>query len=346
MLDERDDADSHRRGPRRRHGRVRRAVRAPRRRRPPAGPLAWPATATPTTWSSEAFAKVLPVLLRGDGPDMAFRPYLLTAVRRLARRPAPLADPHPADRRRVGPRRGLPFRTLQRHRGGRASRPTRPRARSPRCPSAGSWCCGTPRSRASGRPRSRRCSASPPTRSRSSPTGPARGCARRSSRCTCTTPASRAPPARRPAPTSAPTSAPASPAATPPASRRTSSAAARAPRSTSSWSRSTPTCAACSRRSLLGGAAAAYLSDVPVAVAPTALASIGGFLKTGPGKVAGRHRGGRAHRHRARARRHALSAMRAAATARTATCAAEAAGAAPAAREPALRQAAASRASR
>ena len=36
---------------------------------------------------------------------------------------------------------------------------------------------------------------------------------------------------------------------------------------------------------LLGGAAAAYLSEVPVSVAPTALASFGGFLKTGPGKV-------------------------------------------------------------
>ena len=32
---------------------------------------------------SEAFAKVLPVLVRGDGPEVAFRPYLLTAVRRL-----------------------------------------------------------------------------------------------------------------------------------------------------------------------------------------------------------------------------------------------------------------------
>ena len=36
---------------------------------------------------------------------------------------------------------------------------------------------------------------------------------------------------------------------------------------------------------LLGGAAAAYLSDVPVSAAPTALASLGGFLRTGPGKV-------------------------------------------------------------
>ena len=32
---------------------------------------------------AEAFAKVLPVLARGAGPDVAFRPYLLTAVRRL-----------------------------------------------------------------------------------------------------------------------------------------------------------------------------------------------------------------------------------------------------------------------
>ena len=32
---------------------------------------------------SEAFAKVLVVLQRGDGPDLAFRAYLLTAVRRL-----------------------------------------------------------------------------------------------------------------------------------------------------------------------------------------------------------------------------------------------------------------------
>ena len=32
---------------------------------------------------SEAFAKVLNVLLAGGGPDVAFRAYLLTAVRRL-----------------------------------------------------------------------------------------------------------------------------------------------------------------------------------------------------------------------------------------------------------------------
>src|SRR6478736_8292126 len=32
---------------------------------------------------SEAFAKVLVVLQRGAGPDLAFRAYLLTAVRRL-----------------------------------------------------------------------------------------------------------------------------------------------------------------------------------------------------------------------------------------------------------------------
>lgn len=32
---------------------------------------------------ADAFAKILPVLARGDGPDLAFRPYLLAAVRRL-----------------------------------------------------------------------------------------------------------------------------------------------------------------------------------------------------------------------------------------------------------------------
>ncbi|MDX6371433.1 MAG: hypothetical protein QOD98_421 [Nocardioidaceae bacterium] len=36
---------------------------------------------------------------------------------------------------------------------------------------------------------------------------------------------------------------------------------------------------------LLGGAAAAYLSHVSISVAPTPLAAFGGFLKTGPGKV-------------------------------------------------------------
>ena len=42
---------------------------------------------------SEALAKVLVVLQRGDGPDLAFRPYLLTAVRRLHVDHDPVASP-------------------------------------------------------------------------------------------------------------------------------------------------------------------------------------------------------------------------------------------------------------
>jgi len=47
---------------------------------------------------AEAFAKVLPVLARGEGPDVAFRPYLLTAVRRLdVDRQRALARTRPTD---------------------------------------------------------------------------------------------------------------------------------------------------------------------------------------------------------------------------------------------------------
>ena len=59
---------------------------------------------------SEAFAKVLAVLKTGGGPDLAFRAYLLTAIRRLhvdrlrsARRVQPTDDLAPWDR-------GIPFR--------------------------------------------------------------------------------------------------------------------------------------------------------------------------------------------------------------------------------------------
>ena len=45
----------------------------------------------------EAFAKVRLVLQRGDGPDLAFRPYLLTAVRRLHVDHTPTADPEVAE---------------------------------------------------------------------------------------------------------------------------------------------------------------------------------------------------------------------------------------------------------
>src|ERR1700726_1494645 len=44
---------------------------------------------------AETFAKILDLLRRGRGPDGAFRPYLLTAVRRAA------YDRHRAERRQV-----------------------------------------------------------------------------------------------------------------------------------------------------------------------------------------------------------------------------------------------------
>ncbi len=47
----------------------------------------------------EAFAKVRLVLQRGDGPDLAFRPYLLTAVRRLHVDHTPIAAPEVAEAR-------------------------------------------------------------------------------------------------------------------------------------------------------------------------------------------------------------------------------------------------------
>jgi RNA polymerase sigma factor (sigma-70 family) len=58
---------------------------------------------------AEAFAKVLPVLVRGDGPDVAFRPYLLTAVRRLdVDRHRSLTRTRPTDDETVLDK-GLPF---------------------------------------------------------------------------------------------------------------------------------------------------------------------------------------------------------------------------------------------
>ena len=58
---------------------------------------------------AEAFAKVLPVLVRGEGPDVAFRPYLLTAVRRLnVDRHRSLARTRPTDDETVLDE-GLPF---------------------------------------------------------------------------------------------------------------------------------------------------------------------------------------------------------------------------------------------
>ena len=101
---------------------------------------------------SEAFAKVLVVLQRGGGPDLAFRAYLLTAVRRLhvdrIRAGARLQHHRRPDA--VRPRRAVP-----RHRGRGLRERGGGRAPSPRCPSAGRWCCGTPRSRARSPPTSR-----------------------------------------------------------------------------------------------------------------------------------------------------------------------------------------------
>ena len=44
---------------------------------------------------AETFAKILDLLHRGGGPDDAFRPYLLTAIRRVA------YDRHRAERRHL-----------------------------------------------------------------------------------------------------------------------------------------------------------------------------------------------------------------------------------------------------
>ena len=100
---------------------------------------------------SDAFAKVLRVLQNGGGPDLAFRAYLLTAVRRLH-----------VDKIRAGAKAARPPTTWRSSTRAcrsatppsRASRTPPPPPRSPRCPSAGSWCCGTPRSRARSRPTS------------------------------------------------------------------------------------------------------------------------------------------------------------------------------------------------
>ncbi|WP_158630692.1 RNA polymerase sigma factor [Nocardioides daphniae] len=104
---------------------------------------------------ADAFAKVLGVLQRGGGPDVAFRAYLLTALRslrvdkaRAASKVQPTDDLEPFDP-------GVPSATPP----SRASRTRQPHGPSPRCPSAGSWSCGTPRSRGRSRPTWLRCSA-------------------------------------------------------------------------------------------------------------------------------------------------------------------------------------------
>ena len=103
---------------------------------------------------SEAFTKVMGVLQRGGGPDIAFRAYLLTAVRRLH-----------VDRIRGQSRlttsddmtASTPACRSRTPRSSSSRAEPRPRP-SPRCPSAGSWCCGTSRWRARSPPRSPPCS--------------------------------------------------------------------------------------------------------------------------------------------------------------------------------------------
>ena len=104
---------------------------------------------------SEAFVKVLGVLQRGGGPDVAFRAYLLTVGAAPPGRPLPGRGPAPHHRRHGGVR---PGRAVPRHRRrGLRERRSRPGLRLA-FPSAGSWSCGTPRSRATSPPTSRRCS--------------------------------------------------------------------------------------------------------------------------------------------------------------------------------------------
>ena len=166
---------------------------------------------------SEAFAKVLGVLQRGGGPDLAFRAYLLTAVRRLHvdRIRATAAAAHDRRPDAVRPRRAVP-----RHR----RRGLRERGRSarlrlaPRALAAGAVAHrGRGPEAGRGRPAARHDRRTPSPRS---PTAPARGCARRTCRCTPAT--SPTTPASAPAPTSAPTSAAGSRAATRPGSSSTS----------------------------------------------------------------------------------------------------------------------------
>ena len=104
---------------------------------------------------SDAFTKVMGALQRGGGPDIAFRAYLLTAVRRLhvdriraQSRLTPSDDLSEFDP-------GVPFQdtVVEQFESGAAARPSRA------CRSGGRWCCGTSRSSTRSRPTSRRCSA-------------------------------------------------------------------------------------------------------------------------------------------------------------------------------------------
>ena len=136
---------------------------------------------------AEAFARVLGAIRAGGGPGIAFRAYLLTAVRntandwlRASRRTTAIGDVEQDLEERV-PEENMGVARLS-----RAPKPKpKPGPRlvwSPRpsvtCRRAGGPCCGSWRSRARRPPRSRRCSGCPPTGCRPWPSGRARASGR------------------------------------------------------------------------------------------------------------------------------------------------------------------------
>ena len=178
---------------------------------------------------SEAFVKVMGVLQRGGGPDLAFRAYLLTSVRRLQVDRFRAGSPAAHDRRHGGVRPGGP---VPRHGGrGLRERGRGPRLRQP----PGALAARAVAHRGGGRQARRHRAAARDERQL--------GLGARLPRPRGTSPGVPHPARRRargrhaaagPTPSSAPTSATPARAATPPRSSTTSTPAARAWRSTSS----------------------------------------------------------------------------------------------------------------
>ena len=242
--------------PRRGRRCLRRAVRAGTST-PPAG---WPASSsaapTPTTWSPRRSPRCMTVLQSGGGPDVAFRAYLLTAVRRLhvdrIRAQSKLTttdDLTPFDP-------GVPFQDTA------VARLRDRRRRQGLRLAAGALAAGAVAPRGRGpearrhRPAARHerqlgLRARLPRPRGTAPGVPADAPRRHLARPTAAGSTS----------TSAPTSARASPSATTAKVETTSTSAAAAPRCTSSSPRSTPTSPASSRRCCSGRAAAGYLAS-------------------------------------------------------------------------------------
>ena len=133
---------------------------------------------------SESFSRVLRALQQGDGPDLAFRAYLFTIVRRTGMdlinkgiRTKPRDDMSPYESS-LGYEASSDEPAMAD--SSTASWPTP----SSRCPNGGKRCCGTPRSRRRAPKRSLRCWACPPTEWRRCRTARARRCARRTSSST------------------------------------------------------------------------------------------------------------------------------------------------------------------